>query len=288
MRDYGKVYATFWSSGTTSGLSDDAKMLALYLMTCGHSTIAGVFRLPDGYVAEDLSWPSERVANGFEELSRKGFANRCGTTKWVWVRKHLEWNKPENPNQRKSAAKIALSVPDECEWKLDFMRASSVVLAFDLPESANPSETLSKPFLNQKQKQEQEKEGKPSVDSDALPTSPAASLPACPVDQVVELYHEVLPELPRCRLMPDGRRKAISRRWRWVMTSRKPDGARRAESAADALGWFRRYFEQTRASDFLMGRTARSAGHEGWQCDLDFLMGDKGLKTVVEKTEVAA
>jgi hypothetical protein len=47
MRDYGKVYSTFWSSDTTSPLSDDGKLLALYLMTCGHSTIAGVFRLPD-------------------------------------------------------------------------------------------------------------------------------------------------------------------------------------------------------------------------------------------------
>jgi hypothetical protein len=52
--------------------------------------------------------------------------------------------------------------------------------------------------------------------------------------------------------------------------------------------WLKRFFEQARASDFLMGRGKRSAGHEGWQCDLDFLMSDKGLKAVVEKTEVAA
>ena len=39
MRDYGKVYSTFWSSKTVGALGDDAKMLALYLMTCTHSTI---------------------------------------------------------------------------------------------------------------------------------------------------------------------------------------------------------------------------------------------------------
>lgn len=115
-----------------------------------------------------------------------------------------------------------------------------------------------------------------------------AALPNCPFDQVVELYHEVLPELPRCRLMTDSRRKALTRRWRWVLTSRLADGSRRAESAADALAWFRRFFDRARGSDFLMGRSARAAGHEGWQCDLDFLLGDKGLKTVVEKTEVTA
>ena len=164
MRDYGKVYATFWSSETTSTLSTDGKLLALYLMTCGHATIAGVFRLPDGYVAEDLQWTSERVAQGLIELLEKGFADRCATTKWVWVRKHLEWNKPENPNQRKSAAKIALSVPDACSWKQAFMRCSAEVLAIELPESPNCSETLEKPFLNQEQKQEQ-KQDSPSLRS---------------------------------------------------------------------------------------------------------------------------
>lgn len=294
MRDYGKVYSTFWSSETTGQLSDDGKMLALYLMTCGHSTIAGVFRLPDGYVAEDLGWGSERVSKGFAELFDKGFADRCGTTKWVWVRKHLEWNKPENPNQRKSAAKIALSVPDSCSWKLDFMRVSGEVLAIDQPDNGNPSETLSKPFLNQEQKQEQEQEegGKPPVASPADAGQATAgagqAVPACPADRLVELYHEVLPELPQCRVMPDARRKALQRRWRWVLTSKLPGGARRAESADAALDWFRRFFERARGSDFLMGRGHRSAGHEGWQCDLDFLLGDKGLKTVVEKTEVVA
>lgn len=164
MRDYGKVYSTFWSSETTGQLSDDGKLLALYLMTCSHSTIAGVYRLPDGYVSEDLSWGSERVQQGFDELFRKGFANRCGTTKWVWVCKHLEWNKPENPNQRKSASKIALSVPDACVWKRDFMRDCGEVLAISWEPPQNPSGTLSEGLLNQEQKQEQ-KQDSPSLRS---------------------------------------------------------------------------------------------------------------------------
>ncbi len=166
MRDYGKVYGTFWSSNTTHSLSDDGKLLALYLMTCSHSTIAGVFRLPDGYVAEDIGWDQNRVQQGFAELLAKGFANRCETTKWVWIVKHLEWNKPENPNQRKSAAKIALSVPDECAWKQAFMRVCAESLGLDQPEKANPSETVTEPLLNQEQKQEQKQDiGAPSAKS---------------------------------------------------------------------------------------------------------------------------
>lgn len=161
MRDYGKVYATFWSSSTTSSLTGDGKLLALYLMTCSHSTIAGVFRLPDGYVSEDLGWTPERVREGFLELLSKGFANRCETTKWAWVVKHLEWNKPENPNQRKSAAKVALSIPDECAWKLDFMRVCGPSLDLEAPKKGNGSATVPKPLLNQKQKQKQEQKKQP-------------------------------------------------------------------------------------------------------------------------------
>lgn len=299
MRDYGKVYSTFWSSATTSGLSDDGKLLALYLMTSSHSTIAGVYRLPDGYVCEDLAWVSERVSKGFEELFDKGFANRCETTKWVWILKHLDWNKPENPNQRKAAAKIADSVPDACAWKQDFMRVCGALLGIVQPETdenPNPFETLSKPFpkafANQEQEQEQDIE-KPYgfVASKTLATPPppnAPSPPNCPVDQVVELYHELLPELPRVRLLTESRKTAVRKRWRWILSSKKPDGSPRATTAQEGIDWLRRYFAKTRENDWLMGRGKRTAGHENWQCDLDFLLSEKGLKQVIEKTGDAA
>lgn len=136
-------------------MSEDARHLALYLLTSPHSNIIGAFRLPDGYVCEDLQWSPERVAEGFAELLANGFANRCGTTKWVWIYKHLEWNQPENPNQRKSAAKIAMSVPDECAWKADFIGVNGELLGVEGKPLPNPSATVSEPFLNQKQEQEQ-------------------------------------------------------------------------------------------------------------------------------------
>ncbi|WP_315132840.1 hypothetical protein [Achromobacter marplatensis] len=158
MRDYGKVHTSFWSSSTVGSMSEDGRMLALYLLTSPHSNITGVFRLPDGYAMEDLNWVPERVAKGFAELFRKGFANRCETTKWVWISKHLEWNQPENPNQRKAAKKIALSIPDECGWKLDFMRVWGESLGISPEEFGNPSGTVPEPFLNQEQEQKQEQE----------------------------------------------------------------------------------------------------------------------------------
>jgi hypothetical protein len=178
MRDYGKVHSTFWSSPTTSRMSDDGKLLALYLMTCQHNTIAGVFRLPSGYVAEDLGWDAKRVTKGFAELFSKGFATQCEETKWVWVTKHLTWNPPENPNQRKAAQKIAQSIPSECVWKQAFMRVCGPILGIEPGtqegEEKNPSETLPKEFLNQEQEQEQEQEQKKER-ARALPTPEGVS-----------------------------------------------------------------------------------------------------------------
>lgn len=279
MRDYGKVYSTFWSSSTTHSLSDDGKLLALYLMTCSHNTIAGVFRLPDGYVCEDIGWTTTRVQEAFAELFAKGFANRCGTTKWVWIVKHLEWNKPENPNQRKSAAKVAQSVPPDCCWKVDFIQECGVELDIAPPDLPNPSATVAKPLLNQEQEQEQKEE--PSASS-------ADKLPTCQPQAVIDLYHEALPELPSVRLMTDKRRKAIGSFWRWVLTSKKTDGSRRAQTADQALTWIGSYFARANENDFLMGRGRRADGHENWQCDMDFLLTDKGMKHVIEKTKEAA
>ena len=67
MRDYGKVHTSFWTSETIRSMSEDARILAMYLLTCPHNTIAGVFRLPDGYICDDMQWPIERVLKAFAE-----------------------------------------------------------------------------------------------------------------------------------------------------------------------------------------------------------------------------
>ncbi len=156
MRDYGRVYCSFWTSTDVQSMSDDAKLLAVYLLTCSHGTIAGACRLPDGYACEDLGWTPERVSKGFIELFERGFANRCETTKWTWIRKFLEWNQPENPNQWKAARKIVNQIPDQCSWKADFLAVFRQMSGDLPPPASNPSGTVPKPFRNQDQEQYQE------------------------------------------------------------------------------------------------------------------------------------
>ena len=138
MRDYGRVFSSIWESSDFRALSEDGRALVLYLLTCQHGTLAGAFRLPDGYVMEDLQWSSERVSEGFSNLAEAGFALRCGVSKWVWVCKYLQWNPLENPNQRKAAAKIAEKVPKECQWHQRFMRDCAELMGLEKPAEVKP------------------------------------------------------------------------------------------------------------------------------------------------------
>lgn len=88
--------------------------------------------------------------------------------------------------------------------------------------------------------------------------------------------------------MPASRQKALRKLWGWVLSSKKSDGTRRAETAMQALEWIDAYFVRASENDFLMGRGHRAAEHQNWRCDLDFLLTEKGMKHVIEKTEQAA
>lgn len=266
MRDYGKVHTTFWSSSSIRELSEDGRTLAIYLLTCPHGTIAGAFRLPDGYASEDLQWSSERVREGFQELFRNGFATRCEATKWVWVFKHFEWNPPENPNQRKAAAKVAAQIPDSCCWKPVFMRDCAVFMGLEATEKANPCETLPEPFRNQEQEQEQEVN--PS-NPDGLLVASKPATPACPHQEIIAAYHEILPACPAVRQWTPAREKFLRSRW-----AEDPKRQR--------VEWWRRFFAYVADSEFLTGRGACAPGRDPFVADLEWLVRPANFVKVIE------
>jgi hypothetical protein len=102
---------------------------------------------------------------------------------------------------------------------------------------------------------------------------------------VIDLYHQTLPELPQVRILNDKRKRSIKTFCQWVLTSKRNDGQRRAETNDQAVEWIKSYFDRAKCNDFLMGREPRTNGHTGWQCDIDFLISEKGRVHVIEKTK---
>lgn len=110
MRDYGKIRATFWTDEKTAGLSVPAKLLACYLLSCPHGNAIGCFRLPVGYICEDLHWDSESAHEALSELSAIRFLYRSEDG-WIFIRKFLHHNVIENSNVGKACMKMIAGVP---------------------------------------------------------------------------------------------------------------------------------------------------------------------------------
>ena len=107
--------------------------------------------------------------------------------------------------------------------------------------------------------------------------------PPTPYAEIVDLYHDRLPTLPKAVLKTAKREKATRVFWQWVLSSTKSDGQRRATTADQALTWIAGFFERAATNDFLLGNRP-GKGHEDWRADFDFLLTERGRKHVIERT----
>lgn len=108
MAKYWRVSPRFWYQ---SHLSDDAKLLALYMLTCEHRELEGLFRLPKEYICADLGWSAKRLAKPFRELLVDEFIDYDDAVGVVLIHKALKYQRPENPNQEKHALDALEALP---------------------------------------------------------------------------------------------------------------------------------------------------------------------------------
>jgi len=94
----------------------------------------------------------------------------------------------------------------------------------------------------------------------SAPPKPAA----IPYGGIVAAYHEILPSLPRVRILDERRRRAIRARWREAPERQN-------------MGWWREYFGAVARSRFLLGATGR-----GWRANLDWLLKPGKMAGVLE------
>jgi hypothetical protein len=111
MRTYGTVQASFWAWASERDLSQNAQMMALYLLTSPHTTGVGCFRLPIGYIAVDLRTVAETVRVTLSELIAIGFLEYDEASHWVWLTGYLDDNPIANPNVAKSFMPVIAAVP---------------------------------------------------------------------------------------------------------------------------------------------------------------------------------
>lgn len=94
---------------------------------------------------------------------------------------------------------------------------------------------------------------------------------ACPSMRIVDLYHEILPELHQCLMLNAQRRKFLQSRWRELVASKE------FETEDDGLKFFRKYFEMVKRSKFLMGNNENQ-----WKADFEWLIRPTNFTKTIE------
>lgn len=230
---------------------------------------------PKRIKAELLPYDSCDADALIEQLAEGGFLERyeADGNRFIQV---LNFDKHQNPHVKEAPSAIPAPyknkestvqeqcTPDECTEQAGLI-PDSLNLIPDSIEEANASVA-------------------------SVPVGPQATTQtACPADSIVALYHEVMPDNPRCKVLSAARRAAIRARWKEAAhLDCEPFGY---STRADGLAAWRRFFEVCAESDFLTGRAPGLPGKPPFIADIDFLMSPSGFAKTLENKyhrEVAA
>jgi 5-methylcytosine-specific restriction endonuclease McrA len=111
-------------------------------------------------------------------------------------------------------------------------------------------------------------------------SSGASSKPSCPAEEIVAMYHELMPNNPQVRVLNKARRGAIRARWKEAsLLTCQPFGYSNRE---DGMKAWRTFFEVCNESAFLTGQVAGQAGKPPFVADIDFLMSPNGFAKCLE------
>lgn len=264
MARYRKIDPRIWKDERFIELNQKEKLIAVYCLTAQSNRI-GLFNFSPSMGSEDL----EMLPLTFQE----GFGNVCKKLNWSYD-KHFrilyfptwwKYNKPENPNVLKSCLQDLHELPQTL-----LIQSFARNLKY-LPETLHVTfrEGLAKRMPHQEQEQEQEQEqdirelsidssqsSEPDVSDDDPPNN------KCPQQKIIELYHKIIPEMPKVRIWNEDQKSWLRARWR-------------EDRARQKIDWWSAYFTWIRESDWLMGRTK-----EEFQCDLEWLIRKRNFAKI--------
>jgi uncharacterized protein YdaU (DUF1376 family) len=118
----------------------------------------------------------------------------------------------------------------------------------------------------------------PTPDGAGVPDGTSAvAIPDCPHQEIIALYHEMLPMNPRVLEWNDTRRCYLRSRWK-----EKAKGPKGYTTVHDGLTFWRRYFGWVGESEFLTGQSAGKPDKPPFLADLEWLVKPGNFAKVVE------
>lgn len=109
---YTKIEDGLWRKMKQAKLSETAKILYLYLFTCPHRNMVGLYPIPFAYCSADLDMGPETVSEGFRELQNAGLLLYDEAEEMVLLPDFLRVNPLDNANVEKKACAVFSELPE--------------------------------------------------------------------------------------------------------------------------------------------------------------------------------
>ena len=102
-----------------------------------------------------------------------------------------------------------------------------------------------------------------------IPDQPKKLKPKIPYQAIVDIYHEVLPELSEVLVLNEKRKRYLSARWQ-------------ENKVHQTLDFWKDYFAYVRKSQFLMGNSVSTNGNKPFKADFEWLINPNNFVKVIE------
>lgn len=110
MSRYTTVESFIWHDEKFRALPEDARTVFLYLLTCPHGNMCGIFYLPDLYAASDLQWDVERYRKAIDTLCDTSLIAKDKDI--VWIKNYLKHNPIKGRKQIAGAVNRLMTLPE--------------------------------------------------------------------------------------------------------------------------------------------------------------------------------
>lgn len=262
-----------------SPLQPSGQALFLYLLTNPNTTvIPGLYRSGAAAMAEELGWSIEGFMKAFEEILDQGLVKADLKSRLIFIPNAMKYNRPQSPNVVKSWALHFDELP-ECELRnIAYESLKSFTKTLGEAFAKAFEETISKSYcktkLNQEQDQKQDQEILSSLQeeevslSDSIVEHQKTSQSNCPHEEIIALYHTILPMCPQVRVWNKTRRSYLQQRWR-------------ENYKHQDLEWWKNYFLHVKQSAFLIGQTL-GRDKLPFIADLEWLVRPNNFAKVIE------
>ena len=156
---FSKVFVKIWYSNDFRSLSEDGKLLFLYLLTSPHRNMGGCYSIPIPYLCYDLNLEEKRVWEALAELTHNQMVFYDHKAQVALILKWFLYNPIENKNQAIGLNKQLAELPSNdlmkalveciekyCKYKDVILEGLAIPCKREREPFGNPLETLPEPY----------------------------------------------------------------------------------------------------------------------------------------------